>query len=492
MSRRIQSAVPAHHQITVRQHAEDVITSYTKHVAEDKRVGQVGHWEAKTTRRVVANQVIREADKIEAQYNEVLAERRRRLAALLASERDQYERELVASTETETQRRDRIATEALKLRNEREQIRKMAAQELHDKQFAESCVPLREARSKLMTLKCVSERAQQLEAQKERKHADNNEKEFFEALEAKTRAEAEAKQRQELEQRRAKTALVQSELERQRAANDTLKSRSREIKRMEDEAFTQTLQQMQAEDEAKDQQRRERQRELVAKNRAFNEELELEKQHALERKREEDRKELTALVESIRAEEQAEQDRKIKRKQEALAQRKEAEQALRVFADNQNQLDSLWQDESDKQWDKLESRRGAEQEARERAAREVHAKRIEQIRSKRAAKVQGKEDQAKEREAFHKDHMETMRQLAEKRAAERERAIRNQSQLKQQLAEHEARRRLDEDYKLEEVAAAYAAEQHYAQRMSRELSALEQAKPSEFSTMPIIGSRRIV
>ena len=93
-------------------------------------IGGIANWEVKTAKRIETNRAVTYFNKMKAEAEERLTERRKRLAAKLSKEQAQYEIEVENSFETAEERAARLATRALQLKAERAARMKKASENL--------------------------------------------------------------------------------------------------------------------------------------------------------------------------------------------------------------------------------------------------------------------------------------------------------------------------------------------------------------------------
>ena len=106
-------------------------------------IGGIANWEVKTAKRIETNRAVTYFNKMKAEAEERLTERRKRLAAKLSKEQAQYEIEVENSFETAEERAARLATRALQLKAERAARMKKASEDARFRQFRNSCDELR-------------------------------------------------------------------------------------------------------------------------------------------------------------------------------------------------------------------------------------------------------------------------------------------------------------------------------------------------------------
>ena len=85
--------------------------------AEHTKLKLLGQWEDKSTRKMKQTELFQRMDEVQARHDDILVERRRRLAELLLREKEEHDRMLANLTESDDQRRERLMQKARDLRN---------------------------------------------------------------------------------------------------------------------------------------------------------------------------------------------------------------------------------------------------------------------------------------------------------------------------------------------------------------------------------------
>ncbi|CCW72329.1 unnamed protein product, partial [Phytomonas sp. Hart1] len=172
--------------IEARQRREAFMRDFKASQASDLRQKLNVEWELKGNEKIYQKELFRALDKVEAQHNDTLVERRRRLAELLSGEQARYEEMLGSLTETDGQRRERLICKAKELRALREAERRADIAKRTDRLFRESIDQLREAESRLKVMQVSDARFSQLEEAKRKRENESAEDAFFsqQALEA--------------------------------------------------------------------------------------------------------------------------------------------------------------------------------------------------------------------------------------------------------------------------------------------------------------------
>merc|ERR1711977_463373 len=111
-----------------------------------------------------------------------LADRRKKLAEMLADEQRAYEQEMVEKEETPQQRMEKMAVRAYELKKRREDERQSIVQEKLYQQWRESIDELRKADSKLFELHTLASRDAHVKEKQGRNEQEKREHAVFEAL----------------------------------------------------------------------------------------------------------------------------------------------------------------------------------------------------------------------------------------------------------------------------------------------------------------------
>lgn len=159
---------PPDAQILRRREQENRAAALQSGLKQVERFTDVAVWERKSAAKSDAQRVRSLVSKSKAALGEALDGRRRALAALLQSERKQFEREFHSSLETADQRLQRMAERAKELKDARERKRLEQVERAYRQRELSAQDEMRLQQSQLRTLKVAKDRAAQLEEKRER------------------------------------------------------------------------------------------------------------------------------------------------------------------------------------------------------------------------------------------------------------------------------------------------------------------------------------
>ena len=117
-------------------------------------------------------------------------------------------------------------------------------------------------------------------------------------------------------------------------------------------------------------------------NREFNAMLRAEKEKKMKEKKEEDIRQLQELLDQIRAAEEEEQMAKVARREDTKRYMEALREAMGQDADNEAEMERLWQQENEKAWAKREAQWAKDQDARDNLLRQVFEERSRQLEAK--------------------------------------------------------------------------------------------------------------
>ena len=389
--------------VQARRLQEDRLSAAEVMAAEDNVLRQYADWEVRTQSKIENRNLMTRIDGMQARRDETVERRRQRLAAILAEENERYEKELENTSETQDQRRDRIAHLALALRAERETIRGEFAQSQKERAFRAKCPEVLEAASKASLLRVVADRERQLTWNNERQESEAEQDTYHDAiweeerLKKQARHEADRRRQQEIKE------SLQRNLRTQKAAAQRSRTEREEEERLEGEAFRTQLEQGAAEDAAAERRRREQQHALGRQNKMYNVELEKIKEAERHRELEVDKEFLGELLAKVREDEDAERTAKRQAREASVAHMRDVEKQMMSAAGAETELDRLWLMESNREWDKKEARWQSEQARRDKLLRNTYEGRSKQVVDARDRKAAQKDNKAAERDEMIKE-----------------------------------------------------------------------------------------
>eukprot|EP01060_Flectonema_neradi_P009334 TRINITY_DN16659_c0_g2_i1.p1 TRINITY_DN16659_c0_g2~~TRINITY_DN16659_c0_g2_i1.p1 ORF type:complete len:510 (+),score=132.67 TRINITY_DN16659_c0_g2_i1:64-1530(+) len=476
-------------QIQLRRRQEEQLAAAESAVGVDRSLRQYAKWETRTHQKIKANELVRRMDTAQGRHDETLEKRRRRLAELLQREKEMYEAELEDINETQEQRRDRIAEQALGLRAEREKLRNNFANEQRERAFRSNCPQLIEANSRANLLQVSADRSQQLEWNEQKKKSEKREESYYDALWNEDRERKEQRAISDLTKQRNMKIQLQETLATQKMAQKRDKEARKEAERIEGEQFKADLIKGAKEDAERELRRREHQHELGRLNKQYNMELEQMRSEVQRKELETDKKLLSDLLEKVKEDEEKERESKRQSRIAAVAHMKEVEKQMMTAAGAETELDRLWQIESNKEWDKREAKWKAEQDKRDTLLRDTFRERGLQVQQNREKRLADKTKGETEREDMIRD-IEKLQKKEKEQATKRFEVAKNYQKC---LIEQANSKREEQDAERRgrdlELIACQIAERDYQRKVANERAAIESRKPPQYAHVSI-SSRR--
>lgn len=473
--------------IEKRQKREQYLAEFGAEKAAATRLNTFIDAEKRTGGRMNANEAYRILDQIQAQHNESLVARRKRLAELLLREREECESMLSHLTETDDLRRERLLAKARALREKREEEKKADTKKCTDRLFRETIDELRQAESRLRVMQVADGRYQQIEAEQQKKAEEAEDEEYFnqQAAEAQRKACLRARQDEEVkyrlqEQRKADLAA-------QVEGNEMRRELERQQKERDNEEFYRQVHEERVKETQKTLARRNRTREIAAEMKALNEELEQVRKEEYTRLRQEDKEELDRILAQIAEEKAAAAEEKVAKREKERAYMEEMKQTVEQRKANEHALDGLWKEANDAEWEKRERVWNNDREKRERLLRSILAVRRQQVFDNRARRQAERERNQKEDEDYLNslppDDAEERRRIKLREMKEM------QMVLDMQISEQLVKKAEAEEEKKAELREALAREAIYKDRIAVEMRKLEEAKPDRYREVPLVVHR---
>jgi cilia- and flagella-associated protein 53 len=446
-------------------------------------------WELKGNERFQQREVLQCLDEIQAQHNDVLVARRRRLAELLNSENALHTSMMASLPETEAQRRERLIRKAQELRAKREEAKKADNGTRQDRLFRERIDCLRQAESRLRVMQVADARFDQMDAAAARRRQEAEEEKFFAQQAADAQRLATERVQRDLEQQYARTQRMKEDLAAQVSGNAQRKAQAKEEAQRDTEEFYRLLHEEQATETQKRLARKERDRALAKEMMEMNEELKRARQQEYDALKQEDKAELDTILASIKADEEQERLAKQRRMAAEQQQMRDLQSQMAQRKDNTHALDKMWEEESEKQWRKREAQWNADQAKRDALLRSVLIARRQQILDKR----QKAADDAMVRKLEHEGFMAALASERDIDAEERARRMRllkeTQQYLEWQIQQRAAERAAALVARRSELTDQQALEKQYEDRIAKEMANLEAAKPARYRNVPLLPSK---
>ncbi|KPI87133.1 hypothetical protein ABL78_3786 [Leptomonas seymouri] len=472
--------------IEARQRREAYMENFYAEQALQDRQTHTVNWELKGNERFQQREVLQYLDEIQAQHNDVLVARRRRLAELLNNENALHSSMMANLPETDAQRRERLIRKAQELREKREEAKRADIGARHDRLFREKIDCLRQAESRLRVLQVADARFDQIDAAAARKKEDAEEDKFFSQQAADAQRVATERMQRDMERQYNRTQHMKEDLAAQVAGNEQRKMQQREEARRDAEEFYRLLHEEETAEAQKKQARRECNRKLAQEMLEMNEELKRARQQEYEALRKEDREELDAILASIKADEEEQRIEKQRRIAAEQLQMRDLQSQIAQRKDASHSLDKLWEEENEKQWRKREAQWDAEQAKRDSLLRKILIARRQQILDKR----QKDADDAMVRKLEHEEFLKSLASERDVDAEERERRMRllkeTQQYLEKQIQQHVAQRQAEQLARRTELTDQLTLEKQYEDRIAKEMANLEAAKPARYRNVPLL------
>ncbi|AYU79068.1 tumor suppressor, Mitostatin, putative [Leishmania donovani] len=474
--------------IEARQRRESFMEKFNAEQTAQERQKRTVEWELRGNERHEQKDLLQYMDVIQAQHNDVLVARRRRLAELLTRENELHTSMMTSLPETDAQRRERLIRKAQELRAKREEAKRLDNCARHDRLFCAKIDCLRQAESRLKVMQVADARYEQMDAAAERRRQEAAEDVLYAQQATEAQRLATEREQRNLEMQYNRKKRMVADLAAQVEGNRQRKEMEKENARRDTEEFYRLLHEEQAEEARKRLQWREKNRQLAQEMMEMNEELKRARQQEYEQLKKEDKEALDAILASLAAEQQ-EQRAEKQRRMAAERQHMLDLQKMAQCKDDKHALDKLWAEENEKQWRKREVQWEADQAKRDTLLRNILIARRQQILDKRQ---KAKED-AMLRKLEDEKFLESLSKERDIDAVERERrmALLKETQqylewqIQQRIAEKEAARLA----KRTELTDEQALEKQYEDRIAREMANLEAAKPSRYRDVPLLPKK---
>lgn len=446
-------------------------------------------WELRSTERHKQQEVLQHMDQIQAQHNDVLVARRRRLAELLTHEKELHTSMMTGLPETDAQRRERLIRKAQELRAKREEAKRVDNGARHDRLFREKIDSLRQAESRLKVVQVAEARFDQMDAAAERRRQDAAEDEFFAQQAAEAQRLATEREQRDLELRYHRKQRMLGDLAAQVAGNQMRRDMDAEEALRDTEEFYRLLHEEQAEEARKQLHRREVNRQLAQEMIEMNEELKRARQQEYEQLRKEDKEALDVILAGLAAEQAEQRAEKQRRMAAERQQMLDLQNQMAQRKDDSHALDKLWEEENEKAWRKREVVWAAEQAKRDTLLRNILIARRQQILDKR----QKSKDDAMLRKLEDAAFLASLEKDCEVDAAERARRMallkETQQYLEWQIQQRLAEKEAAKVARRNELTNDEALERQYEERIAREMANLEAAKPARYKNVPLLPPR---
>jgi|Transcript_11405 trichoplein keratin filament-binding protein len=474
---------PPDRMITQRRREEEVRGALTQKVEAELNDKKFAEWVNNTHDKILHRRKLEVVDEFTQAHQRTVEERRERLQALLVAEQEEYFKALDNMVETQDQRKQRLATHALELKQHRESKRQEIAKSKMDQAFRENCDVLRGAITRQNTLQVAVQRQQQLEWQEARKHERQEDERIFDEMWEQERLKKVQRAVDDMERAHKMNMALRTQLKAQKDAYDQVKERERQMRAEEDRLYKEQVEFQLQYDAQKEKERRAAAVAMGYANREFNAMLRAEKEKKMKEKKEEDIRQLQELLDQIRAAEEEEQMAKVARREDTKRYMEALREAMGQDADNEAEMERLWQQENEKAWAKREAQWAKDQDARDNLLRQVFEERSRQLEAKQNIIHEERAQRKRDKEQLL-EQMEAAAQVERQKAeAHRQQVVEAQDDLKTQI---EGRRQFKETQKnnqaMERIAAEQA-EEEFKRKVQQELDAVNSRRPNQFRGM---------
>lgn len=456
-------AIPSHmradHRIIKRQAQEQFHEHLCAAQLDQFKVGQKGLWENKSHAMIKTKRIQAKAAEFQSHHQANLQDRRRRLAEKLSREQKAYEKEMVDTQESTSQRMDKMAMRAYELKKKREDERKAFVQEKLYQQWRSGIDDLRTMDTQIVELKTIADRDFQLDEKAARLAEEREADEFYnqlwiEGYHAKgEREEREKAMREERNSGQKETLDLQLQMKADRINADKAVL-DKEADKMKELWAQQAAEEKEAavQHVIKGRVERAKADEFMAVQ-AARREAEINDEKSFDK----------AFVASVLEREAImaamEEEERNKAKKNALLFNEALKLEMAKKAESEEELIRLQHEEQERQWQKRYDQWEKEELARRSLLEEVYADRADQVMLKQKQREELKAELAKDRDAGL-DEVERLTQM-EKAKDEGERAIarRHQEELFRQMDFHQVQRhRQLQQHAIEQRQAAIAEE----------------------------------
>lgn len=451
-----------------RRKADNAYREMDAAIHTDRKVHLMAKFEINSQARIETRTKQNMFEEKKKSYDENLAIRRKKLAALYNEEMEGWQYEVLGKVETQEDRKSRIMQKAYALRDAREKDRQEFVKQRLDDQWRDSCDDARTLDSKAMTLFMNQERIRQIQEKIQRKQQlSSQEGSFLE--EWNRQLEALAKKDSDKEEYRRRVDKETADgLRQQMNNNEKMKEQYyRNLRREEEEELARLRKEIEADESLQYR----KQEEAHARGRdvmKFNLEEKKIRESESHIGREHDAILLEYALRKERDAIAAEEWKKNADRQAALQYRKYLEEQMIKEAEDTAFVDEIRKREEEKVWKARDEALQAREDARNNLMRMVDEGRQEQIKYKHEILKREKQDDSKFVKKFMDDATDAVRVEQEVQDRRRQINMDNNVELTKQI---ELKRYKEELVKQEEYLAdkqmQYRERQHQ-QRLAQQ------------------------
>lgn len=416
-------------------------------IAEGKKLEQLAQFEISTSKKIEKRQKDKRFEELRRQQEASLIERRHQLADLYNSEIEAWRNEVLASVETQEDRKRNIMERAYALRDRREKSRADYVKTALDAQWRDACDDARTLDSVAMLQFVKDERLAQIEEKKRRKErlsvAEND---FYNAWQQHL-AEYDRKEHEKLAKRESDQKSTLDSITGQIVLSKHIKEENKRKQLEDDSEEIKNIRRSIAEEEALN-----RAKLLQAKK--LGKDVQILNTQVKAIKLEEDR--IRKVQDNMLLDYAMEQERKAAEEEEAKrnANRKAA-QEYRKYLEIQMQkeaedtafVDEMRKREEDKVFKQREDALNARKAARDHLMRQVDEGRRQQISHKEKEHLAQKEEEARWASKFIEDAEIALQREREAAAARRRVAEDNNARLLEQISQRQEYEELEKQEK---------------------------------------------
>lgn len=454
--------------IEQRRKADNAYRNMDQAIQAEKRYNHIANFEINTTKKIEQRMKQERYNKIRAEQELSLLERRRALADLYNDEMEGWTNEVMSNVETIEDQKKRIMERAYALRDARERERQLLVQEKLDKQWRDGLDEARTSDSHANNIKCKQTVLDQI-SEKIRRKQELTDEEDLKVVEWKKIWDNQERVEIEKEERRkeADRKLVEG-LRAQIFELQERKRLNRSLTKMEDEEelrrIRAALEHEESEQRRRAEEGRQRGQQILSFNANHKQEMEEEKRL----RRAQDNALLQYALMKERKALNAEEAKREQNKRHAAEYRNYLEEQMIKDAEDSALVDQMRRMEEEKAWKLRDDTLQAREDARKYLMQTVDQGRQEQIQNKRQQNLSEKQLEAQRATKFIEDAREGMEQ--ERLAAARRRmvAMENTSKLSEQIKLREER----EAKEKQESYLEYKLAQHAERLQKQKLDAL--------------------
>jgi hypothetical protein len=454
--------------IYARREDEARLADLNNVIRGDANLRRTAEWEAKTS-NMVKNRIVKDRISVMKESKEqVLEERRQKLAAKLQYEEANYQSEFTDKLETPEQVREQMAKKLFGIKKQRQEERKQQVEHANEKLMRETTDELRTADSKFYVQQCALEREEQLREKKRKRDKEIFEEMLFAKLwdiDMKKKMDREKREQMEKEERVKETMGI---IGWQNKTKDQI-ARSEQLRTEQEKGMLNEIWKVE-EDKEKE---LERQRHLLTKER--NLELTRHNQMEQEIRDMEDLKEKERdkfMLQMALDREHAFEELELQEKDERRKESKELQNHYKQQSDNAQReeamIEYLTQLEEEKQRKIQDDKWRKEDEAKIQLLREVYESRAQNIENKKMFRNEGKNNVVREKDELDRALDQQTRDHEAKVIQKKMNKNMHQSDVLKQLGEKERAKRKEYQESMFEQRAMKLAEIDYRRKIENE------------------------